>query len=58
MLKGLFGNCFPGDLKTNLRRKLMTVVQGKTRVAGFIRNIEIMTDRFPVVNERGVIKIF
>ena len=36
----------------------MTDTQGRTRVTEFIRDIEIMADRFPDVNERGIIGIF
>ena len=58
IFEGLFDYCFPKDFKMNLRRKMMNATQGKTRVTEFVRDIEIMADRFPDVNERGIIKIF
>ena len=58
IFEGLFDYCFPKDFKTNLQRKLMTATQGRMRITEFIRDIEIMADRFPDVNERGIIEIF
>ena len=58
IFEGLFDYCFPKDFKTNLRRKLMSATQGKTRITEFVRDIEIMADCFPDVNERGIIEIF
>ena len=58
VFEGLFDYCFPKDFKSNLRRKLMTTNQGRTRVSEFIRDIELMAGRFPDVNKRGIIEIF
>ena len=58
IFEGLFDYCFPKDFKANLRRKLMTAIQGKSEVTDFARDLEIMADRFPDVNERSIIEIF
>ena len=58
VFEGLFGYCFPKDFKSRLRRKLMSAVQGKSEVIDFYKDIEIMADRFPDVNERSKIEIF
>jgi len=58
IFEGLFDYCFPRDFKSSLRRRLISATQGKTRVAEFIRDIEIMADRFPDVDERSIIGIF
>ncbi|KAF9785380.1 hypothetical protein BJ322DRAFT_1020915 [Thelephora terrestris] len=58
IFEGLFDYCFPKDFKSNLRRKLMAATQGKSRITEFIRDIELMADRFPDVNSRGIIDIF
>lgn len=58
LFKGLFGYCFPKDYKSNLRRRLMSVTQGKTQITEFVRDIERMAGRFPDVNKRGLIEIF
>ena len=58
IFEGLFGYCFPKNFKSSLRRKLMSATQGKSEVMDFIRDIEIMADRFPDVNERSKIEIF
>ena len=36
----------------------MTTTQGKAQVTEFIRDIKLMTDRFPDVNKCGIIEIF
>ena len=36
----------------------MTATQGKAQVTEFIRDIELMANRFPDVNERRIIEIF
>ena len=58
IFEGLFNFCFPREFKANLRRKLMTTTQGKAQITEFIRDIELMADRFPDVNECGIIEIF
>jgi len=35
----------------------MTASQGKTRITDFIRDIEMMADQFPDINECGIIEI-
>jgi hypothetical protein len=58
IFEGLFEYCFPKDFITDLRRKPMTASQGKTRVTEFIRDIELMADRFRDVNGRMKTDIF
>ena len=36
----------------------MSATQGKSQISDFIRDVEIMADRFPDVNERSIIDIF
>ena len=50
ILEGLFGYCFPKSFMSNLRRKLISVTQGKPE--DFTRNNEITADRFPDVDEQ------
>ena len=58
LFEGLFGYCFPKNFKSELRRKLMSATQGKSEIIDFCKDIEIMADRFPDVNERSKIEIF
>ena len=58
VFEGLFGYCFPKNFKSHLRRKLMSATQGKSEIIDFYKDIEIMADRFPDVNERSKIEIF
>ena len=58
IFEGLFGYCFPKNFKSDLRRKLMSATQGKSEIIDYYKDIEIMADRFPDVNERGKIEIF
>jgi len=58
IFEGLFGYCFPKNFKSDLRRKLMSATQGKSEVIDFYKDIEIMADHFPDVNERSKIEIF
>jgi len=58
LFEGLFGYCFPKNFKSDLRRKLMSATQGKSEVIDFYKDIKIMADQFPDVNERSKIEIF
>ena len=58
IFEGLFEYCFPTDFKLVLQRRLMSATQGKLQISDFIRDVEIMADHFPDVNERSIIDIF
>ena len=58
IFEGLFKYCFPKDFKLVLQRRLMLATQGKLQISDFIRDVEIMADRFPDINEQSIINIF
>lgn len=51
----LFEYCFPKDIMRKLRMKWNVITQGKRRVRSYAREIELLSARFPEMNERTVV---
>jgi len=58
LIPALFDYCFPNDIMQKLRRRWDNIVQGKTRVQEYARDVEKLARRFKEVNERTVVLTF
>ena len=58
LFEALFDYCFPKSIMKEYRTKWKNLVQGKTRVEEYSREIEILARRFREMNERTVVLKF